>query len=302
MRPANLRTKIFLDSGDPDETKQTINLLGFLDGQTTNPTLISKNPKAKGRLDRGDKFTKEEIFGFYKEVVKEISGLIPNGSISIEVYADRNTTTEQMLERGREMFSWIPSAHIKFPTTSEGLKAAQKAINERMRVNMTLCFSQEQAAAVYAATKESKKETLTGFKNVFVSPFIGRLDDRGENGMDLIKNIIRMYNSAMQNQKGDHHVEVLTASVRSLNHFLYAIKLESDIITAPFKTLKEWAEKGMPMPDESFKYNASNLKSIPYQQIALNKPWQNYNISHDLTDVGIEKFSTDWNELLKPAL
>lgn len=291
-----MKTKIFLDSGDPNETKETIRLLGFLDGQTTNPTLISKNPAAKSRLEKGEKFTKDEILGFYKEVVQEISSLIPQGSVSVEVYADKNTTSLQMLGQGRKMFSWIPNAHIKFPTTKEGLKAARIAIDEGIRVNMTLCFSQEQAAAVYSATNSinnSTKYKNSSLKNVFVSPFIGRLDDRGENGMDLIKNIIRMY------QKGDHHVEVLTASVRNLDHFLYAIKLGSNIITSPFKTLKEWGEKGIPMPDVSFKYDASNLKPIPYQEIGLNKPWQHYNIHHELTDIGMAKFSSDWNTLLK---
>lgn len=285
MKPANLKTKIFLDSGDPQETKEIIKLLAFLDGQTTNPTLISKNPRAKEKIDKGEKFTKEEILSFYKEIVTEISGLIPNGSVSVEVYSDKSTTSEEMLKQGREMLSWIPNAHIKFPTTHEGLKAAGHAVKEGMRVNMTLCFSQEQAAAVYAATHGAKKG------DVFVSPFIGRLDDRGENGMDLIKNTIQMYNVS------DHHVEVLTASVRSMDHFLYAIKLGSDIITAPFKVLKEWAEKGIPMPEQSFKYS-SNLKPISYREIDLNKPWQEYNITHELTDIGIEKFSSDWNQLL----
>lgn len=292
MKPTSLKTKIFLDSGDPHQTRKAIKLLGFLDGQTTNPTLISKNPEVKSRLEKGGKFTKEEIFGFYKEVVKEISGLIPDGSVSIEVYADRHTTVEEMLGQGREMFSWITNAHIKFPTTYEGLTAAEQAVKEGMAVNMTLCFSQEQAAAVYAATKGSKEEALMGFKNVFVSPFIGRLDDKGENGMDLIENIIRMY------QKGDYHVEVLTASVRSMNHFLYAIKLKSDIITTPFKVLKEWGDKGLPMPSSDFIYNTSSLKPIPYKEINLNNSWKDYNITHELTDIGMDKFSSDWNYLL----
>lgn len=291
-----MNTKIFLDSGDPNETREVVKLLGFLDGQTTNPTLISKNPKVHSWLERGERFTKEEIFEFYKEVVKEISKLIPNGSVSVEVYADKNTNHQEMLNQGREMFSWIPNAHIKFPTTSEGLTAAEQAVKEGMRVNMTLCFSQEQAAAVYSATlsiNNSTKQKNSSLKNVFVSPFIGRLDDRGENGMDLIENIIKMYKS------GDGHVEVLTASVRNLDHFLYSIRLGSDIITAPFKVLKEWGDKKLPMPEPDFDYNTSSLNPIPYQEINLNKPWQEYNISHELTDVGIEKFSSDWNSLLK---
>ena len=287
MRPKDLKSKIFLDGGDPGETKEAIKFLGFLDGQTTNPTLISKNPVARRRLDKGEKFSGEEILDFYQSVVKEISGLIPGGSISVEVYADLATPAEKMLQHGKEMFSWIPNAHIKFPTSGEGLKAAERARKDGLRINMTLCFTQGQAAAVYAATQGSKRG------DVFVSPFIGRLDDRGKNGMDLIFNILRMY------QKGDGHVEVLTASVRNIDHLLYAIKLGSDIITSPFKVLKEWADSGMRMPGDEYRYNADNLKPITYTEIDLGKKWNEYDISHDLTDKGMEKFSSDWNALVK---
>lgn len=292
MRPPNLKTKIFLDGGDPEETKEVIKMCGFLDGQTTNPTLISKNPEVQKRLLEGNKFTKEEIFGFYKNVVKEISVLIPDGSVSIEVYADSNTTSEEMLAQGREFFKWIPNAHIKYPTTTEGLKAAQSSVQEGIRVNLTLVFSQAQAAAVYTATKQTSQPSLVNFKNVFVSPFIGRLDDKGENGMDLIKNIIKMYKS------GDGHVDVLTASVRSLDHFLYAIKLGTDVMTVPFKVLKEWAEKGMPLPSSDYQYSTNGLKDITYQELDLSKDWQEFDIRHELTDKGIERFSQDWNALI----
>jgi transaldolase len=287
MKPVGLNTRIFLDGGDPGETKEALNLLGFLDGQTTNPTLISKNPEVRKRLDKGDRFSEDEILGFYRQVVKEISAIIPNGSISIEVYADLSTQADRMLRQGKEMFTWIPNGHIKFPTSKEGLKAAEQAVAERLRVNMTLCFSQEQAAAVYAATRGAKKG------DVFVSPFIGRLDDRGENGMDLIANIIKMYSG------GDGHVEVLTASVRNIDHLLYAIKLGSDIITAPFAVLEKWGEAGLPMPKEDYKYNSGNLAAIPYRNIELLKSWQEYDISHDLTTKGMERFSADWNLLIK---
>jgi transaldolase len=287
MKPAGLKTRIFLDGGDPDETKQAIDLLGFLDGQTTNPTLISKNPEIRKHLDRGARFNEKEILAFYLDVVKKISTMIPQGSVSVEVYADLSTPADRMLAQGKEMFGWIPNAHIKFPTSKEGLKAAEQAIKERLRVNMTLCFSQEQAAAVYGATRGAKKG------EVFVSPFIGRLDDRGENGMDLIANILKMYG------KGDGHVEVLTASVRTLDHLLCAIKLGSDIITAPFTILKEWAEKGLPMPKDDYVYDRGKLTAIPYQDIDLSKKWQEYDIFHDLTVKGMERFSADWNALIK---
>lgn len=243
--------KVFLDSGDPQETKQAIKLPGKLDGQTTNPSLIAKNPDASGK-----KFTREEILSFYKSVVKQISRLIPRGSVSVEVYADKSTTAEEMFKQGKEMFSWIPNAHIKYPITKAGLEAAQKSVREGMRVNMTLCFTMQQAAAVYAATLGAKKG------QVFISPFVGRLDDQGENGMDLVRNILEMY------RQGDGHVEVLTASVRNLGHFLQARSLDCDIITAPLRVLKQWAD-------------------------------QDYDIKHELTDIGIERFSADWNNLIK---
>ena len=287
MRPKNLTTRIFLDGGDPEETREVIRLLGFLDGQTTNPTLISKNPGARHRLEKGEKFTREEIIDFYQETVKEISKLIPKGSISIEVYADHATLAEAMLTQGKEMFSWIPNAHIKFPSSQEGLKAAEQAVRTGMRVNLTLCFSQEQAAAVYAATRGAKRG------DVFVSPFIGRLDDRGENGMDVISHILQMY------RKGDGHVMVLTASVRKMDHLLYALKLGSDIITAPITVLKEWGEKGLPMPGDDYIYRPGGLKSIPFKEVDLSKNWQSYDIRHELTDKGMERFSADWNALIK---
>lgn len=285
-RPQNLRTRIFLDSGDPAETREVIALLGFLDGQTTNPTLVSKNPQAKARLKKGKRFTQDEILQLYQEIVEEISRLIPQGSVSVEVYADQNTPAKEMFRQGKEMFSWIPNAHIKYPTTREGLLAAQKSLKAGLRVNLTLCFTQEQAAAVYSATKGAKRG------DVFVSPFVGRLDDRGLNGMDLIKNILRMY------QKGDGHVEVLTASVRNLNHLLYALKLGSDIITAPLRVLKEWARIDLQIPTNTFTYEEKKLKRIPFRELDLTQEWHTFNLQHELTNQGMQRFSADWNALV----
>lgn len=281
-----MKTRIFLDGGDPQETRDIIGLFGFLDGQTTNPTLISKNPDARERLSQGNKFHPSELITFYKEVVKELSAMMPHGSISVEVYSDPSTKAIDMLIQGKEMFTWIPNAQVKFPTSHEGLSAASQALQEGLRVNMTLCFSQSQAAAVYAATKGAKRG------DVYVSPFIGRLDDRGENGMDVIAGIIKMY------RLGDGHVEVLTASVRTYDHLMYALKLGSDIITAPYAVLYDWGQRGLPMPPEDYVYDAGQLKTIPYQELNLSKPWQEYDIAHDLTTKGMEKFSADWNSLI----
>jgi len=184
------------------------------------------------------------------------------------------------------MYSWISNARVKFPITKAGLTAATMAVEEEIRINMTLCFTQQQAAAVYSATKRAAKGS------VYVSPFVGRLDDRGEDGMSLIANIIKMY------KKGNGHVEVLTASVRNIDHLLYGIYLGSDIITAPFGVLKEWAEQGMLLPDSNYQYK-TNLKEILYKEIDLNKSLHNFDISHELTKAGIERFSNDWNILIE---
>lgn len=285
MHPQGLKTKIFLDSGDPAETRRAIEILGFLDGQTTNPSLIAKNPDIQKRRAEGEVLTDDEVYSFYKGVVKEISSLIPRGSVSVEVYADHTTTTEEMLRQAREMYAWIPNTHIKFPTVAAGLEAAEIFVEEGGRVNMTLCFSQEQAVAVYSATRGAKKG------DVFVSPFIGRLDDRGENGMDVIENILRMY------REGDGHVEVLVASVRNYQHFLYALFLKADIITAPLKILEEWVGHDKEIPD-AFVYKSAALAPIPYKKVDLDSDWHAYSISHPLTDAGVEKFAKDWNGLV----
>jgi len=287
MRPENLKTRIFLDGGDPGDTKDIIKRIGFIDGQTTNPSLIAKNPLAKKRMERGEKFTKTEILHFYRGVVEELSSLLPWGSVSVEVYADASTPAQDMIDQAGEMFSWIPNAHIKFPTSHQGLIAAEEAVRSGIRVNMTLCFTQEQSAAVYAATKGAKKG------DVFISPFIGRLDDKGENGMDLIANIIQMY------KKGDGHVEVLTASVRSMDHHLFALKLGSDIITAPYSIIAAWGDKGLIVPGDEYVYDHQGLKAIPYKDIDLTKHYDSYDIHHDLTDKGMERFSADWNALIQ---
>lgn len=286
MRPPDLKTRIFLDGGDPAETEDILTRMGFLDGQTTNPTLFGKNPEVRKRLEQGNKFTTAEILDSYREVVTSISRRIPQGSVSVEVYADQSTAAETMLKQGMRMFSWIPNAQIKFPSSFEGIKAAERAVKEGLRVNMTLCFSQDQAAAVYAATRGAKKG------QVFVSPFIGRLDDRGENGMDLIANIIEMY------KVGDGHVELLTASVRRLDHLLFALRLGSDIVSAPCAILKEWTEQGMPVPSEGYLYKQGPLKPIPYREISLERSWHEYDLTHDLTVKGMERFSADWNSLI----
>jgi transaldolase len=285
------KTKILVDGGDPKETLRIKSLIGFVDGQTTNPSLIAKNPEIQRLVASGHTLNSEEEECEYKKIVQSISPLVGDGGVSIEVFADLNTTAEEMLARGQEMFSWIPNAYIKYPCTHEGLRAAQLSVQQGIRVNMTLCFSQDQAAAVYAATKRAKEP-------VYVSPFVGRLDDRGENGMDLVKNIKKMY------EHSDGHVHLLAASIRSVNHLLCSFALSAELATVPSTVLDEWAATGFPMPDQDFRYRGFDatgkpLKTIPYKELDLNLPWQGFDTAHELTTKGIQKFVADYQSTLR---
>ena len=143
---ARAKAKILVDGGDPEETVRVKHLVGYVDGQTTNPSLIAKNPEVRTLVSSGQKFSSRQELDEYKKIVQTISPLVGDAGVSIEVFADFDTTAEEMLAQGREMFSWIPNAYVKYPCTHEGLRAAQVSVREAMRVNMTLCFSQEQAA------------------------------------------------------------------------------------------------------------------------------------------------------------
>ena len=291
MLPEKRKTKILVDGGDPKETLRIKSLIGSVDGQTTNPSLIAKNPAVQQKIASGHKFSQEEQLEEYKSIVKEISPLVGNAGVSIEVFSDLTTTGDQMLAQGKGMFSWIPNAYIKYPCTHEGLRAARMSVEQGIRVNITLCFSQEQAAGVYSATQAAKAPS-------YVSPFIGRLDDHGENGMDLIKNIQQMYKA------GDGHVSILAASIRSIDQLLACFALDVELVTVPVKVLESWAAKGRPMPDRNFVYrgvdtDGKRLKPIPYKDLNLNKPWSAFNLRHDLTRKGIEKFVADFESTLR---
>lgn len=286
MKPSNLKTKIFLDSGDVAETREIMGLLGFLDGQTTNPTYFAKSAAVQERLKSAGKFSLAELLDAYKDAVLKIHSLIPEGSVSIEVYADKFSSGEEMFKQAREMFAWIPKAHIKFPVIPEGMRAAHKALEAGMRVNMTLCFTQSQAAAVYAMSRGAKKG------DVFVSPFMGRHFDAGRNGLDLVSNIVKMYKS------GDGHVEVLAASLRRLSQFYAAAAMGVDIITAGSKFLKEWAGDGLSVPQKGYVFDSAGLAPIEYQEFDLSKPWDQFDISHEMTAKGLEQFAADWNALI----
>ena len=135
---------------------------------------------------------------------------------------------------------------------------------------------------------------------VYVSPFVGRLDDRGEDGMDLVRNIKKMY------EHSDGHVHVLAASIRNVNHLLCAFALSSELATVPGKVLEDWAAIGFPMPDRDFRYKGVDasgnfLKVIPYEKLDLNLPWESFDITHELTTKGIQKFVADYQNTLRQS-
>jgi len=190
--------KLFLDTASIDEIR-TMWELGILDGVTTNPSLVAK---------AGRKFD---------DVLRDITGLgVP--SVSAEVVG---TTAEAMVAEGRRLREIHPSIYVKIPMIPEGLKATRTLAGEGTRVNMTLVFSPNQAllAAKVGAT--------------YVSPFIGRLDDHGQVGMDVIRDIVTIYRNYQTS------TQVLVASVRHPIHVLEAAKIGADIATMPFAVMEK---------------------------------------------------------------
>ncbi len=293
--------KIFLDSGDPEETKRAKGLIGNIDGQTTNPSLVVKNPEIQKYVEGGKKLTEKELLDYYKNIIHELEKEIA-GPISVETYADWNTKAADMLTQAGDMATWGRNIYIKFPTTPEGIKAANEFVKKGGRVNMTLVFTQEQAAAVFAATLPTEQPA-------FISPFIGRWDDRGYDGMDLIKNIYKMYKkfSEMGKSKIDTshtktHVSILAASIRNLDHFYSSIYMGADILTVPMAILREWVQEEKWIPDEHYRVPSKGLKSIIYKDLPLKEDFTAYEVKKEegsLLDEGLEKFVADWKKLLQ---
>ena len=188
--------KIFLDSADINEIK-THQSSGFVDGVTTNPSLIAKS----GR----------NII----ETIAEICTLI-DGPVSAEVTA---TNFETMLAEGKKLAAIAPNVAVKVPLTEAGLRTCRELANSGTKVNVTLCFTAGQALLAAKAGAS------------FISPFVGRLDDIGKDGMGLIEDICTIYANF------DFETEVLVASVRSTQHVIDAALLGADVVTLPPKIL-----------------------------------------------------------------
>jgi transaldolase len=109
--------------------------------------------------------------------------------------------------------------------------------------------------------------------------------------MDLIRNIQRMF------QRSDGHVHVLAASIRSVEQLLYCLSLQVDLVTVPAKILLSWADKGLPRPEANYEYHSPG-HPIPYEELDLAQPWQRFNINHELTSKGLQKFAEDYQKTL----
>ncbi|MBL8882090.1 MAG: fructose-6-phosphate aldolase [Hyphomicrobium sp.] len=191
--------KFFVDTADLAEIKE-LAATGLLDGVTTNPSLVAK------------------AGGDFKETIKQICAIVP-GPVSAEVAA---TDYEGMLKEGKALARIAKNVTIKVPLTLEGLKACKALTSEGTMVNVTLCFSATQAllAAKAGAT--------------FVSPFIGRLDDIGLDGMELIKEIRVIFDNYP-----DLSTDILAASIRTVNHVKDAAMIGADVATIPPAILKQ---------------------------------------------------------------
>ena len=200
--------KFFLDTADIDEIRD-LAATGLVDGVTTNPSLIAKS----GRN--------------FLDVVQEICSVV-DGPISAEVAA---TEFDEMLEEGRKLASLADNVAVKVPLTPDGLKTCRALSQGGVKVNVTLCFSPAQAilAAKAGAT--------------FISPFIGRLDDVGTDGMQLIADICEIYS-----QYSNFTTEVLVASVRHPMHVVESARLGADVVTLPPGVLRQMF--GHPLTDK----------------------------------------------------
>jgi transaldolase len=212
--------KFFIDTANVDEIKKGLEM-GLVDGVTTNPSLLAREKKNPD------------------EVVKEIVSLVP-GPVSLEVIS---TEAPAMLEEARRLAGLGSNVVVKIPMTEEGVKAVKVLSQEGIRTNVTLIFQPLQAliAAKAGAT--------------YVSPFVGRLDDISIVGMEMVENIVTIYNNY------GYDTEIIVASVRNPLHVLHAAMMGADVATIPFGVLKQLMSH--PLTDigiEKFLKDYSTLK------------------------------------------
>lgn len=212
--------KIFIDTANIKEIKEAVSL-GVIDGVTTNPTLISKENRAAADL------------------LKEICALVP-GPVSAEVIS---LETDGMVEEARALAKIAKNIVIKIPLVKEGLKAVRILSKEGIKTNVTLCFSPSQALLVAKSGAD------------YVSPFIGRLDDISQVGMDLIRDIKQIYSNY------NFKTQIIVASIRNPVHVVDAALIGADIATVPFAVIEQLIKH--PLTDVGIQRFLDDWKKIP---------------------------------------
>jgi transaldolase len=212
--------QLFIDTADIGEI-ESAKAMGVLDGVTTNPSLVAKTGKKM------------------REVLEEICALVP-GPVSAEVLA---TEYEPMLTEARELATIAPNIVVKIPLIEAGIRAVKTLSEAGIKTNVTLCFSPLQAllAAKAGAT--------------YISPFVGRLDDIGHDGMGLVEQIVEMYDAY------DLDTQVLVASVRSPTHVVEALRLRAHVATIPFAVIAKLIHH--PLTDIGLARFLKDAESIP---------------------------------------
>lgn len=212
--------KFFIDTADVKEIRAA-NEMGCVDGVTTNPSLIAKTGRP------------------FEETIKEICSIV-DGPISAEVVG---LTAPEMLAEARVLAKIHKNIVVKIPMTVEGMKAVKTLTGEGIRTNVTLCFSANQAllAAKAGAT--------------YISPFVGRLDDISQDGMDLIRDIVGIY------ENYGFATQVLVASVRNPVHVLESARIGAHVATVPFNVIQQLAQH--PLTDAGIKKFLADWEKVP---------------------------------------
>ena len=212
--------KFFIDTANIQEIKEGI-MLGMVDGVTTNPSLVAKEKK-----------------GFDK-VIRDILDIV-DGPVSLEVIS---LDAEGMVREGRKLAKLGSNVVVKVPMTEEGLKATRIFANEGIRINQTLVFSPLQALMAAKAGA------------AYVSPFVGRLEDIAHDGMEIVDQIITIFDNY------GYDTEVIVASVRHPRHVLEAALMGADIATIPFKVIAQLAKH--PLTDKGIEAFLADWKKVP---------------------------------------
>jgi len=212
--------KFFIDTAEVNEIREAHDL-GILDGVTTNPSLVSKTGRP------------------FRETIEEICSIV-SGPVSAEAVS---MDAEGLMKEARELSQIADNIVVKIPLVKDGLKAVKKLTEEGINTNVTLCFSANQALLAAKAGAS------------YISPFVGRLDDKGHTGMDVIQDIRAIYDNY------GFHTEIIVASIRNPNHVRDAALMGADISTIPFNVFNLLVQH--PLTDEGIKKFLADWEKVP---------------------------------------